>query len=80
MSNPVWPMLAAERTALVDYLPTLSDNDWKCQSPCAGWTVHDQVSHLVAGAKTTPLNFGPSMVAVGLLVRPARGPRHPAPT
>ena len=65
MSNPVWPMLAAERTALVDYLPTLSDGDWKCQSPCAGWTVHDLIAHVVAGAQTTPLNFGPGLIASG---------------
>ena len=36
MNNPIWPMIAAERSALVSYLPTLSDGDWKCQSPCAG--------------------------------------------
>ena len=45
MSNPVWPMLAAERSALAEYLPTLSDNDWKCQSPCTGWTLHDLVAY-----------------------------------
>ena len=65
MSNPIWPMLAAERSALASYLPTLSDGDWKCASPCAGWSVHDLVAHVVAGAKTTPLTFGPAMVAAG---------------
>lgn len=65
MSNPVWPMLAAERSALAAYLPTLSDGDWKCASPCAGWSVHDLVVHVVAGANTTPLNFGPAMIASG---------------
>jgi uncharacterized protein (TIGR03083 family) len=65
MSNPVWPMLAAERSALVSYLPTLSDGDWKCQSPCAGWSVHDLVVHVVAGANTTPARFVPAMIASG---------------
>ena len=65
MSNPVWPMLAAERSALADYLSTLSENDWTCQSPCSGWSVHDQVAHVVAGAKTTPLTFAPGMVVSG---------------
>ena len=65
MTNPVWPMLAAERSALVAYLPTLSDGDWRCPSPCSGWSVHDLVVHVVAGAKTTPLNFGPAMIASG---------------
>ena len=39
MSSPVWPMLAAERATLVDYLPTLSDADWSRPSPSAGWSV-----------------------------------------
>ena len=65
MSNPVWPMLAAERSALAGYLATLSDADWRCASPCTGWTVRDLVAHVVAGAETTPLNFGPSMIVSG---------------
>jgi len=58
-------MLATERSALVEYLPTLSDNDWKCQTPCSGWSVHDQVAHVVAGAETTPLTFAPGMIVSG---------------
>jgi uncharacterized protein (TIGR03083 family) len=65
MSSPVWPMLAAERSALVEYLPTLSEADWKLSSPCPGWSVRDQVAHIVAGANTTPLTFGPSLAVSG---------------
>ena len=65
MSNSVWPMLAAERSALVDYLPTLAAADWSCPTPCAGWTVHDLVAHVVAGAKTTPVTFVPGMIVSG---------------
>ena len=65
MGSPVWPQLAAERSALVDYLPTLSDTDWARQSPCPGWSVRDLVAHIVAGAKTTPLTFGPSLAVSG---------------
>jgi uncharacterized protein (TIGR03083 family) len=65
MSSPIWPMLAAERAALVDYLPTLSEADWSRPSPCAGWSVRDQLAHVVAGAKTTPLTFGPSLIRSG---------------
>lgn len=65
MSNPVWPMLAGERAALVDYLTTLSDADWNRETPCAGWTVRDQLAHVVAGANTTPLTFGPSFIGAG---------------
>jgi uncharacterized protein (TIGR03083 family) len=65
MTSPVWPMLAAERSAFAAYLPTLPDSAWTRESPCPGWTVRDQVAHIVAGAKTTPLTFGPSMVISG---------------
>jgi uncharacterized protein (TIGR03083 family) len=65
MSNPIWPMLAAERAAFVDYLPSLSESDWARPTPCTGWTVKDQVAHIVAGAKTTPLTFGPSLAVSG---------------
>jgi uncharacterized protein (TIGR03083 family) len=65
MSSPVWPMLAAGRSAFAAYLPTLTDADWGRQSPCPGWSVHGQVAHIVAGAKTTPLTFGPSMAISG---------------
>lgn len=65
MSSPIWPMLAAERAALVAYLPTLSEADWRLPSPCDGWSVRDQVAHVVAGANTTPLTFGPSLARSG---------------
>ena len=65
MSSPVWPMLAAERSAFVAYLPTLSEADWRLPSPCPGWSVRDQVAHIVAGANTTPLTFGPSLAISG---------------
>jgi uncharacterized protein (TIGR03083 family) len=65
MSNPVWPMLAAERAAFVEYLPSLSEADWQRPSPCPGWTVRDQVAHVLAGARATPLTFGPSLAASG---------------
>jgi uncharacterized protein (TIGR03083 family) len=65
MSNPLWPMLAAERSTFADYLPSLSAEDWNRDTPCAGWTVKDQVAHIVAGAQTTPLTFGPSLLISG---------------
>jgi uncharacterized protein (TIGR03083 family) len=65
MSSPVWPMLAAERSALVAYLPTLSAADWGRPTPCPAYSVRDQVAHILAGAKTTPLTFGPSLARSG---------------
>jgi uncharacterized protein (TIGR03083 family) len=65
MSNPVWPMLAAERSAVLDFGSTLSDADWKRASACAGWSVRDVLAHITAGAQTTPLNFAPGMAVSG---------------
>jgi uncharacterized protein (TIGR03083 family) len=65
MGSPLWPMLAAERSALLDYAPTLTDAEWKRESNCAGWSVRDLLAHIVAGAKTTPLTFGPSLAISG---------------
>ena len=65
MSNPVWPMLAAERAALVDTPPLLPtpDRDWPNRGvPVRGWTARHCA---VAGAKTTPLTFGPSLIRSG---------------
>jgi uncharacterized Actinobacterial protein TIGR03083 len=58
-------MLAAERSALVAYLPTLSAADWGRSTPCPAYSVRDQVAHILAGAKTTPLTFGPSLIRSG---------------
>jgi uncharacterized protein (TIGR03083 family) len=46
--NPdkVWDVVNAQRRALVDLLPALSDEEWRRPSLCAGWTVRDVVAHL----------------------------------
>jgi uncharacterized protein (TIGR03083 family) len=53
----VWPMVHAERAALIDDLEDLDDARWEEQSLCEGWTVHDVVAHLVDTARTTRLGF-----------------------
>ncbi|MGZ4752599.1 MAG: maleylpyruvate isomerase family mycothiol-dependent enzyme [Oryzihumus sp.] len=40
----------AERDALVDYLHTLTDEEWALPSRCEGWTVKDVVAHMGAAA------------------------------
>jgi uncharacterized protein (TIGR03083 family) len=57
MSNDVWPLVCAERHALIDDLAGLDDAQWAHPSLCEGWTVHDVVAHLVDVALTTPLGF-----------------------
>lgn len=53
----VWPMVHAERAALIDDLEDLTDARWDEPSLCRGWTVHDVVAHLVDTALTTRLGF-----------------------
>ena len=53
----VWPMVHAERAALIDDLEGLDVALWEEQSLCGEWTVHDVVAHLVDTARTTRLGF-----------------------
>jgi uncharacterized protein (TIGR03083 family) len=53
----VWPMVHAERAALIDDLEGLDAARWEEPSLCEEWTVHDVVAHLVDTAGTTRLNF-----------------------
>ncbi|WP_432122486.1 maleylpyruvate isomerase family mycothiol-dependent enzyme [Streptomyces sp. S1] len=57
MADGVWPMVHAERTALVEDLARLGAERWNEPSLCAGWTVHDVAAHLVDTARTTRLGF-----------------------
>lgn len=57
MKNDVWPMVHAERAALINDLAHLGDEQWEEPSLCAGWTVHDVVAHLINTARTTRLGF-----------------------
>jgi uncharacterized protein (TIGR03083 family) len=53
----VWPMVHAERAALIGDLRGLDDGQWDEASLCGRWTVHDVVAHLVDVARTTRLGF-----------------------
>ncbi|MFI9825111.1 maleylpyruvate isomerase family mycothiol-dependent enzyme [Streptomyces sp. NPDC052013] len=62
MNNDVWPMVHAERAALIDDLAHLDDERWGQPSLCEGWTVHDVAAHLVDTARTTRLGFVAGLV------------------
>lgn len=49
----VWPLVHAERAALIADLQTLTDEQWSWPSLAAGWTVHDVAAHLVDNAHAT---------------------------
>src|SRR6187401_171623 len=61
MPNDVWPLVHAERRALIDDLAGLDDGLWSRPSLCDGWTVHDVAAHLVDVALTTRLGFAIDM-------------------
>jgi len=51
----VWPLVHAERAALVQDLAGLTDDQWRTPSLCPGWTVHDVAAHLVGNASPTSI-------------------------
>ncbi|MFC3688729.1 maleylpyruvate isomerase family mycothiol-dependent enzyme [Aquipuribacter hungaricus] len=53
----VWPMVHAERRALIEDLQGLETGDWTRPSLCEGWDVQDVAAHLVDSALTTRLGF-----------------------
>ncbi len=59
----IWPVVHAERSALLADLQGLEAHQWRTQSLCTDWDIHDVVAHLVDGAKTTRLGFLRRMIA-----------------
>lgn len=57
MKSDVWPLVHAERAALIADLTHVDVARWDRPSLCDGWTVHDVVAHLVDVARTTRLGF-----------------------
>ena len=55
-SNP-WPLIHAERRALLADVAGLTDAQWATPSLCPGWTVRDVLGHMTATAKMTPGRF-----------------------
>lgn len=60
-----WPLIHAEREALVADLAAIDDAAWATQSLCAQWTVRDVLGHMTATAKMTPPKFLAGMAAAG---------------
>jgi uncharacterized protein (TIGR03083 family) len=62
VQDDLWPMVHAERAALIDDLTPLDDERWEERSLCDGWTVHDVAAHLIDSARTTRLGFVAGLV------------------
>lgn len=57
MAGNQWPLIRAERVALIADLGNLTDAEWSTQSLCSAWTVRDVVAHMTTTAKMTPGRF-----------------------
>src|SRR6185437_6826080 len=61
----IWPVVHAERKALVTDLSGLDADQWSTTSLATDWTVRDVVAHMTATAKITPGGFFPKLVSNG---------------
>ncbi|APE33171.1 hypothetical protein BOX37_03415 [Nocardia mangyaensis] len=61
--SDVWPLVHAERYALIEYLEGIDEARWDTPSLCPGWTVRDVVAHQISTALTTKLGFLRGMIA-----------------
>lgn len=57
-----------ERSDLAAFLSTLSAEDWRTESLCAGWTVKDVVAHVISYEELSPLGLARRFVK-GRVVR-----------
>ena len=60
-----WPLIHAEREALITDLGTITDEQWAAPSLCADWTVRDVLGHMIATAKMTPPKFFVAFAGAG---------------
>jgi uncharacterized protein (TIGR03083 family) len=56
-SEDLWPVIHAERRALLDDVRQLAPAQWTVFSLCAGRTVRDVLAHMAATARMTPPDF-----------------------
>jgi uncharacterized protein (TIGR03083 family) len=57
VSQDIWPLVHAERSALANDLGDLSDEQWQTTSLCDKWNVREVLAHMTAAACNTPPKF-----------------------
>lgn len=57
MAGSQWPLIHAERVALITDLDRIPEAQWSTQSLCAAWTVRDVLAHVTTTARMTPGRF-----------------------
>lgn len=65
MSGNQWPLIRAERAALIADLESLPDSQWATPSLCAAWSVRDVLAHMTTTAKMTPPRFVGRLAGAG---------------
>jgi uncharacterized protein (TIGR03083 family) len=65
MPKDPWPLIHAERRALLDDVKPLSEEQWATASLCDGWSVRDVFGHITATAKQTPPRFFAGLIGTG---------------
>lgn len=45
--------VTAERLGFADFLESLDEPEWRAESLCSGWTVHDVAAHMTMSTRTT---------------------------
>ena len=60
-----WPLIHAERAALIDDLAEIDPGSWDSPSLCGNWTVHEVLGHMTATARMTPSKFLAEMARSG---------------
>ena len=63
--SQLWTMVHEARRLLADDLMGLSEEAWRRQSLCSGWTVEQVLAHLTAGASIGRWRWLASIVAAG---------------
>lgn len=53
-SDDIYTWIRAERLGLADFLDQLDDREWRTDSLCPGWTVHDVAAHLTLATRVAP--------------------------
>jgi uncharacterized protein (TIGR03083 family) len=65
VSGNQWPLIRAERAALIADLESLPDSQWATPSLCAAWSVRDVLAHMTTTAKMTPPRFVGRLAGAG---------------
>src|ERR1035437_218076 len=65
MASDAWPIIHAEREALIADLTPLSAEQWTTPALCANWTVREALAHLTAAAMMTPPRFFGHFISAG---------------